>query len=258
MTATQDGLASDPPYAEVRMAWRLAAVILLTLTLVKPLGGIAFIGTIAFTFAAFLQLYLPVWRMDVLKRDYSFLGLNLNAWRIDLKIFLLLVLITFPPYALLHYLFVVHGQDILVSIGFNDLAIFVPKMHWLPHWPHDVSTSWAGVVWLGGIVATHTLGVALPEETFYRGYLQPRLEQLWPPKTRVFGVPLGRAALMACTLFALGHFLGEWNPLRLGPFLPALVFAWQRNKSGTIVGAIAYHAACNIFGEILFSLYQSG
>ena len=105
------------------------------------------------------------------------------------------------------------------------------------------------------MAATHLFGVALPEETFYRGYLQPRLEALWPPKTRIFGVLMGKAVIVSAILFALGHFLGEWNPLRLGPFFPALVFAWQRNKTGSIGGAIAYHAACNILGEVLFSLY---
>jgi len=105
------------------------------------------------------------------------------------------------------------------------------------------------------MAATHFFGVALPEETFYRGYLQPRLEALWPPKTLIFGALLGKAALISAALFALGHFLGEWNPLRLGPFFPALVFAWQRNKTGNIWGAIAYHGLCNILGEVLFSLY---
>ncbi|MEM6734141.1 MAG: CPBP family intramembrane glutamic endopeptidase, partial [Myxococcota bacterium] len=101
----------------------------------------------------------------------------------------------------------------------------------------------------------HALGVALPEETFYRGYLQPRLESQNPPKTRVFGVLIGRAAVLVSFLFAIGHVLGEWNPMRLGPFLPGLVFAWQRNASGSVLGAIAFHALCNILGEVLFSLY---
>jgi uncharacterized protein len=117
--------------------------------------------------------------------------------------------------------------------------------------------AWLAVGWAAlKTVATHALGVALPEETFYRGYLQPRLETKWPPKTRWLGVTIGRAAIIASALFALGHFLGEWNPLRLGPFLPGLVFAWQRNATGSIIGSITFHASCNILGELLFSLYQ--
>jgi hypothetical protein len=98
--------------------------------------------------------------------------------------------------------------------------------------------------------------VALPEETFYRGYLQPQLEHRYPPKAHILGVPLGKAAVYACLLFALGHYLGEWNPLRLGPFFPALAFAWLRNASGSVFGSICFHAGCNVFGAVLYTLYQ--
>ena len=61
---------------------------------------------------------------------------------------------------------------------------------------------------------------------------------------------------MTSALFALGHFLGEWNPLRLAPFIPSLIFAWQRNATGSILGAIAFHGLCNILAEMLSQLYQ--
>ena len=46
------------------------------------------------------------------------------------------------------------------------------------------------------------------------------------------------------------------NVLRLGPFFPALIFAWQRNATTSVLGAVTFHAACNILGEILFALYR--
>jgi hypothetical protein len=49
---------------ETRHALRLTAVILCTLTVVKYLGSIPFIGHLGFTAAAFLQLYLPLRRCD--------------------------------------------------------------------------------------------------------------------------------------------------------------------------------------------------
>jgi membrane protease YdiL (CAAX protease family) len=72
----------------------------------------------------------------------------------------------------------------------------------------------------------------------------------------VLATRIGLAAVVAAALFALGHFLGEWNPLRLGPFFPALVFAWLRKRTGSVTGAVAFHAACNVYGEVLFALYQ--
>jgi hypothetical protein len=150
------------------------------------------------------------------------------------------------------------GHDAVAALGWPEVARFVPRAALRLHWP----SSGAGVLDdLGAalqVVATHVLGVALPEETFYRGYLQPRLEALWQPRWRWLGVRIGLGAVVASALFASGHFLGEWNPLRLGPFFPGLVFAWMRNKSGTVMGAIGFHAACNLVSEILSTQYDSG
>ncbi len=244
--------------AEPRMALWLTLAVLVTLTAVKPLGGIAIIGTLGFTLAAAMQLYLPLWRQDKFRRDYDFVGLTFRAWRVDLKFFLILIAITFPPYIIGYHFFMTHGRELAGIVGLSALQPYLGVYHFEPHLPKGIVGSLAMVGWSLQMVATHTLGVALPEETFYRGYLQPQLEKIWKPARKFFGVPIGRAVLLSAFLFALGHFLGEWNPLRLGPFFPALIFAWQRNASGTIVGAIGYHAACNVLGEILFTLYQPG
>ena len=242
------------PIAESRVALWLVGVVLLTLTIVKPLGGIPVVGTVGFTLAAVLQLYLPLWRAGKLGRDYDFVGLHLRSWRRDLKIVLVLAAVSYPPFIIGHHLYMTQAHDWLASFGFNGLAGFVPRRVLAPQWPVDLWSLGKALWWFAGIAATHTLGVALPEETFYRGYLQPHLEARLPPRLRIFGI--GRAAILCAFLFAVGHFLGEWNPLRLGPFFPALVFAWQRNATKSIVGAIAFHALCNTLGEVLFSLYR--
>ena len=252
---------SEPPppiddVAEYKNAWLYVGAVLLTLTLVKPLGGIAVVGTIAFTFAAILQLYLPLHRSAKLGRDYDWVGLHLRAWRKDVKIVLILCAITFPPFIIGHHLYMENLHGWVEGLGLGDLARFIPERRFAPETSGSLAEWATRGWWLLSITATHSLGVALPEETFYRGYLQPQFERRWKPIRKIFGVPMGRAAIFAAALFALGHFLGEWNPLRLGPFFPALVFAWQRNASGSVVGAITYHAACNILGEVLFSLYK--
>ena len=241
---------------ERRVAWRLVLLVLAVLTLVKPLGGIPVVGTVGFTIAAALQLYLPLWRAEKLDVPYGFFGLHLEAWRRDLRILLVLCAIAFPPYVLAHHLYMTAFHDWARELGLGALAGYFPRRVLAPAWPTGVVAWLAGAWWLVQIVATHTLGVALPEEAFYRGYLQPRLESAWPPARRILGVPFGRAAVVAAALFAAGHFLGEWNPLRWGPFFPALVFAWQRNATRSVAGAVTFHAACNVFGELLASLYR--
>lgn len=96
--------------------------------------------------------------------------------------------------------------------------------------------SW-GLLW--GFVINLAL-IAFPEEVFYRGFLQSRLSSI----------------LVVNLLFALGHFVGEYDPARLLPFFPGLVFSWLVYRSGSIVGATVYHALCNTFSEWLASSYH--
>ena len=79
--------------------------------------------------------------------------------------------------------------------------------------------------------------VAFSEEFFYRGYMTMRFEQRWGPV---------RSALATAALFALGHLLTP-APWRLLVFFPALLFAWLRNRTHTIVGASVAHFLCNVW-----------
>jgi membrane protease YdiL (CAAX protease family) len=241
---------------ELRVALALTALVLLTLTIVKPLGSLAVIGTIGYTVAAALQLYLPLWRADRLRAPIAIFGLHTRSWRRDLRLVALLCAVTFPPYALAHHLYMTAAHDWAWRLGLYELARLLPRRTLALHTPVGLAGWGSAAWWLGQIVVTHLLGVALPEEAFYRGYLQPRLASRLPPRYRVCGVPFGLAAVLTALLFAAGHFLGEWNPLRLGPFFPALLFAWLRNATGSVTGAVAYHASCNVFGELLFTFYQ--
>ena len=87
--------------------------------------------------------------------------------------------------------------------------------------------------------------VALSEEFFYRGYLTARLEEKWPPRTRILGAKLGGAAVLVAALFAVGHLL-QPAPWRLFVFFPALLFAWLRARTGTMIGAAICHWICNV------------
>ena len=64
--------------------------------------------------------------------------------------------------------------------------------------------------------------------------------------TIILGAPLGRAAVVAALLFALGHLL-EPAPGRLAVFFPALVVAWLRARTGTIVGPAICHFIFNVW-----------
>jgi membrane protease YdiL (CAAX protease family) len=90
--------------------------------------------------------------------------------------------------------------------------------------------------------------VALPEEAFFRGYLQSRLAE---SSSRRFG-PLTHANLLASALFALGHFGTAISFARASVFFPSLLFGVLRERTGGIVVPMIFHALCNVLSRVLF------
>jgi membrane protease YdiL (CAAX protease family) len=107
--------------------------------------------------------------------------------------------------------------------------------------------------WLLMLIATHWLLVALPEEFFYRGYLQPRLQR-WPSMAstliRVAGLQVTGANVATSSLFAVAHFIVGGDPFRLAVFFPSLLFGALRDRTGTIATPLLFHAFCNILAHI--------
>ena len=139
-------------------------------------------------------------------------------------------------------------------------AFFFPKC-WLGFvWWCQPATTFA---WVGpGSVWDEWLGqflvIALPEEAFYRGYLQTSLDRLWESKpggprrhVRILGADVGWALPVTSAVFALGHFLTHVHPDRLAVFCPSLVFGWLRLRTGGIGAAVIFHACANIFSATL-------
>ena len=100
-------------------------------------------------------------------------------------------------------------------------------------------------------VAGQFVVIALPEEAFFRGYLQTELELAWPRKWRVLGADLGLGWIASAALFAVGHFLTIPRPARLAVFFPALVFGWLRARTRGVGAGILFHALCNLFASTL-------
>ncbi len=93
--------------------------------------------------------------------------------------------------------------------------------------------------------------VALPEEAFYRGYLQTRLDDAFEAKISLFGARIGPGLLIASAIFAIGHVLTVHAPARLAVFFPSLVFGWMRARTGGVGASVAFHVICNMFTLLL-------
>ncbi len=130
-----------------------------------------------------------------------------------------------------------------------------------------------------GALLTQLLGIAVPEEMFYRGYVQTALDGAYENKANqnkahhhnahhneahadahdsrlsVLGAKVGMGLLLGSAIFALGHFATSANPARLSVFFPSLVFGWLRARTGGIGSAVLFHAACNVFSAYLTDGY---
>jgi len=104
--------------------------------------------------------------------------------------------------------------------------------------------------------------IALPEEAFYRGYLQSSLDRLWAQKPdgprrfiNILGAKIGWSTPVTSAVFAVGHFITEPNPQRLAVFFPSLLFCWLRSRTGGVGAVILLHAMANLLSSTLGRSY---
>jgi membrane protease YdiL (CAAX protease family) len=119
---------------------------------------------------------------------------------------------------------------------------------WGPRFSFSLSLRFAD---LADEILGQLLVIALPEEAFYRGYLQSRLDDAWAPRWRVLGASVGPGWLVGAAIFALGHVVTVPLPTRLAVFFPALAFGWLRARTGGIGASVVFHAFCNVYSQIL-------
>jgi membrane protease YdiL (CAAX protease family) len=105
------------------------------------------------------------------------------------------------------------------------------------------------------LVAYHLFYVAIPEEMFYRGYLQSRLEEILPARWTVLGTRVGPALLVTCVLFAFGHSIVILQWWHVFIVVPSLAFGWLRARTNGIIAGAFFHAWCNITVATLDTLY---
>lgn len=216
---------------EALVVWALGfAGILVTWLAFRPAAKI--VATLGF-------LYLPLLGMALRHEDYRDFGLSTRQLARDVRQFLVVGAIVFPLF-IAGYVAFIHLLPLLSQNLVHWLTPYVstPRFAWrLP----DRFLEW---------VIDQTFVVALPEEFFYRGYLQTRLRDAWPRGRLFFGARLGPAFWLTAVLFALGH-LAIFEVWRLAVFFPALLFGWMRERSGSVVGAALFHAASNLLVLVL-------
>lgn len=219
---------------EVLLLWGLSfASILLAFALFGGATGHAkIVATVGF-------LYLPLVAMRRRNEDYPDYGITFRALREDLKLFGILFAVVAPLYVLAFW-------------GFAEVLEWLPpelRRHVSPY-THRPDIAFRLPARFGEWALDNLLVVALPEEFFYRGYIQARLRDAWPQGRVFLGARLGPAFWLTALLFAVGH-LAIFEFWRLAVVFPALLFGWMRERTGTVVGATLFHAAANLLALVL-------
>lgn len=97
-------------------------------------------------------------------------------------------------------------------------------------------------------LAAEFLFAAIPEETFYRGWLLPQLDRRFGG--RGFGparLRITHGNLVVAAVFASLHLADAGDPARLATFFPGLWFGWAAQRAGYGIGpAVALHALSNV------------
>ncbi len=133
------------------------------------------------------------------------------------------------------------------------LVVFPPFIagFWLYNAPSH-GFRWAPPDDLASFALSQIVVVGLPEEAFFRGYVQARLEALWPPSRSLLGAKISPPALLAqAALFALVHLAVEPRLDKLATFFPGLLFGWLRARRGGVGASIALHALSNVLASLL-------
>ena len=175
-------------------------------------------------FLPWVWVFAPLFIILCRKIDIRTMGIHVSTWKKSLFSLLAANILVFPVFTSAFYVFA--------------------SIKGLPHIALDLPSGFAGTV------AFHLLYVAIPEEFFFRGYLQGRVhDALREHSGNVKAyIPLFLSAL----LFSFSHFVLSPGVFALLTFFPALVFGYLRKYTGSLIAPVIFHWECNMLWITLF------
>lgn len=132
----------------------------------------------------------------------------------------------------------------VVSLIVLPLFVVCDLLYW--NWWRGVPVALSLPERWWSMAAYQLLYVGVPEELFFRGYLQQRFDDAFGRPWRLWGASWGPGLLLANLLFAAGHLLVTGDAARLAVFFPGLLFGWLLARTGALIAPIFFHAACNV------------
>ena len=234
-----------PRPRELARTWALALAGLVAAKLVSIVEPTGLLGSNLAGVAALLFIALPDARLRARDEGWSDYGVPLHGfgdartWRAFGRgglAALAVAAVVFP----------------LFAAAFGVWAALLP---WLPAGLAHALAPYAGTARFTPrlppnfplLALVQLLVVALPEEMFYRGFMQTAWRRNAPERgVTVLGARLGHGFLATQALFAVGHLV-VLEPWRLATFFPGLLFGWLRERTGDVAAPVVLHALSNLF-----------
>jgi membrane protease YdiL (CAAX protease family) len=166
-----------------------------------------------------------------------------------------LVLITVARRPYEEYGLTLRNPGSILFHGIVSLAVFLPYAfgHYIwEYWYAGADFDLRLPANLGNEIVVQTLIVALPEEFFFRGYLQTQFDKSFGRPYRFLRADVGLGLPIAAAVFALCH-VPFGGPARMIVFFPGLLYGWLRARTDTIVAPTLYHAASNILMKVMIA-----
>lgn len=205
-------------------------ILVVVCRILSILTFIPFIADYFSTIFAVLFLYAPIFLLWRGHRSIDFVERTSLQYLKAIGLFIIVSLIVFPLFLLAAHLW----MKVVYDVSSFKLAV-IPNF-------------WK-------FAATQILMVALPEEFFFRGYMQTSLDRLWGVKWRILGVDLGWGWIITAIVFTIAHTLVFYQWWHFSIFFPAILFGYLRARSGGIFAPILFHATCNIMMEWIVRCY---
>lgn len=212
---------------EAFIAW---LIVILGSRLFFTLQSISLVKENLSLFTAALLLYVPIIIFFKKRKRMEYWDSSIKKFALSLRLAILVSLVIFP---------------IALVVNHTYQNIFFGNTY------HSHSFSKLGEYFLFEILV-----VALPEEFFFRGYLQGRLNQIFGKPWKLLSASVGPGLLFTSLIFAISHSLIQVQWWHLLIFFPSLVFGWLKEKQGTLTAPILFHTLCNLFSHWVLLHYQ--
>ena len=164
-----------------------------------------------------------------------------EPWLTALKLNVVVIAVVFVPWLFAYNLW----QTTIFPWLLAQIGIRAPHWGFRGTWPDDL--------WM--LIGYHLFFVAIPEEFFYRGYIQTRLREVFRPRWTILGARLGWEWPLTAVIFAIGHSIVHPEWWHFAIFFPALVFGWMRQRTGGVLAGALFHAWANVQVTTLDTLY---